>query len=51
MNKIVFLDIDGTLVDYERDMPESTKRALILAKELILHYAQEEQFQIFIHFY
>jgi len=33
MKKIVFLDIDGTLVDFNSKMPESAKKALFLAKE------------------
>jgi len=33
MKKIVFLDIDGTLVDFNAKMPESAKKALYLAKE------------------
>lgn len=33
MKKIVFLDIDGTLVDFNSKMPESAKKALLLAKE------------------
>jgi len=33
MKKIVFLDIDGTLVDFNAKMPESAKRALFLAKD------------------
>ena len=32
MNKIIFLDIDGTLVDFNSKMPESAKKALQLAK-------------------
>ena len=31
--KYVFLDIDGTLVDYSGRMPESAKRALSAARE------------------
>ena len=33
MKKIVFLDIDGTLVDFNAKMPESAKKALFLAKD------------------
>lgn len=33
MKKIVFLDIDGTLVDFNTKMPDSAKKALYLAKE------------------
>jgi len=33
MKKIIFLDIDGTLVDFQKEMPESSKRALALAKD------------------
>lgn len=31
MGKIVFLDVDGTLIDYEAKMPESARKALDLA--------------------
>lgn len=31
--KVVFLDIDGTLVDYNGNVPESTKKAILQAKE------------------
>ena len=31
--KYVFLDIDGTLVDYSGRMPESAERALSAARE------------------
>ena len=30
--KVVFLDIDGTLVDYNGNVPESTKKAILQAK-------------------
>jgi len=33
MKKIVFLDIDGTLVDFNAQMPKSAKEALLLAKD------------------
>lgn len=33
MKKIIFLDIDGTLVDFDSKMPELSKKALMLAKE------------------
>ncbi len=33
MKKIIFLDIDGTLVDFEQNIPESAKKAMDLAKE------------------
>lgn len=33
MGKIVFLDIDGTLMNSRREIPESTKRAVRLARE------------------
>lgn len=32
-NKIVFLDIDGTLMDFQGSLPESARKALMLAKE------------------
>ena len=31
--KIVFVDVDGTLTDYEGQVPESAKRAIKLARE------------------
>ena len=31
--KVLFLDIDGTLVDFQGKIPESAKEALIRAKE------------------
>lgn len=31
--KVVFLDIDGTLVDYNGNVPESTKKAILQAKK------------------
>ncbi|MEH7156134.1 Cof-type HAD-IIB family hydrolase [Neobacillus drentensis] len=33
MKKIVFFDIDGTLLDHEKKLPESTKKAINLLKE------------------
>ena len=33
MEKIVFLDIDGTLVNFNQQMPESTWKALKEARE------------------
>lgn len=33
MKKIVFFDIDGTLLDHEKSLPASTKKALKLLKE------------------
>jgi len=33
MKKTVFLDIDGTLVDFQMKMPESTYKAINRAKE------------------
>lgn len=33
MKNIIFLDIDGTLVDFQKTMPKSTPKALLLAKE------------------
>ena len=33
MKKIVFFDIDGTLLDHEKNLPLSTKRAIQLLKE------------------
>ena len=33
MEKIIFLDIDGTLVDFHSQMPKLSKKALMLAKE------------------
>ncbi len=33
MKKVIFLDVDGTLVDHSRNIPESSKKALIKAKE------------------
>lgn len=33
MKKIVFFDIDGTLLDHEKNLPQSTKRAIQLLKE------------------
>ncbi len=32
MSKIIFLDVDGTLVDFEQKIPESAKTAMELAK-------------------
>ena len=32
MSKIVFLDVDGTLIDYEAKCPESAKKAIDLAR-------------------
>lgn len=31
--KIIFLDIDGTLMDFQGNIPESTRKALVLARE------------------
>lgn len=31
--KIIFFDIDGTLYDHDKKIPESTKRAVHLLKE------------------
>ena len=31
MSKIVFLDVDGTLIDYQAKMPASAAKALALA--------------------
>jgi Cof subfamily protein (haloacid dehalogenase superfamily) len=33
MKKIVFFDIDGTLLDHEKNLPESTKKAIQLLKK------------------
>ncbi len=33
MKKIIFLDVDGTLVDFSQSMPKSTTKALIKARE------------------
>lgn len=33
MNKIIFLDVDGTLVDYENRLPESAVKAIRKARE------------------
>lgn len=33
MSKIIFLDVDGTLVDYETNLPESAVRAIRKARE------------------
>jgi len=33
MGKIVFLDVDGTLVDYENHFPESAVKAIRKARE------------------
>ena len=33
MSKIVFLDVDGTLIDYEAKCPESAKKAVELARK------------------
>ena len=33
MGKIIFLDVDGTLVDYSNHLPESAKKAVKLARE------------------
>ncbi|HLO11993.1 MAG TPA: HAD-IIB family hydrolase, partial [Pseudoneobacillus sp.] len=33
MKKIVFFDIDGTLLDHEKNLPASTKKALQLLKD------------------
>ena len=34
MSKIIFLDVDGTLVDYENRIPESAVRAIRQARSL-----------------
>ena len=34
MSKIIFLDVDGTLLDYENRIPESAVRAIRQAREL-----------------
>ncbi|CAM5230735.1 hypothetical protein BSAF29S_04694 [Bacillus safensis subsp. safensis] len=31
--KVIFFDIDGTLYDHDKNIPESTKRAVHLLKE------------------
>ena len=33
MNKIIFLDVDGTLIDYQAKTPASAKKAIDLARE------------------
>lgn len=33
MSKIVFLDVDGTLIDYEAKMPDSAKLAVDAARK------------------
>jgi Cof subfamily protein (haloacid dehalogenase superfamily) len=33
MKKIVFFDIDGTLLDHEKNLPESTKKAIKMLKQ------------------
>lgn len=33
MEKIIFLDVDGTLVDYENNLPDSAVKAIRLARE------------------
>ncbi len=33
MKKVIFLDVDGTLIDHSGNIPESAKKALVLAKE------------------
>ncbi len=33
MKKVIFLDVDGTLIDHSRKIPESAKKALLKAKE------------------
>ena len=33
MGKILFLDVDGTLVDYETNLPESAVKAVRKARE------------------
>ena len=32
MSKIVFLDVDGTLIDYETKLPDSARKAVDLAR-------------------
>lgn len=33
--KVIFFDIDGTLYDHDKKIPESTKRAVHLLKEKV----------------
>lgn len=33
MKKIIFLDVDGTLVNYENHIPQSAAKAIRLARE------------------
>ena len=33
MSNIVFLDVDGTLIDYDGTLPESIKKAISKARE------------------
>ena len=33
MKKIVFFDIDGTLLDHEKNLPDSTKKAIKLLQD------------------
>ena len=32
MSKIVFLDVDGTLIDYETKLPDSARKAVVQAR-------------------
>ena len=33
MSKIIFIDVDGTLITYENKLPESAKKRLFKQKE------------------
>ena len=33
MSKIIFIDVDGTLITYENKLPESAKKAVIQARK------------------
>ena len=49
--KIVFLDVDGTLVDFKMTMPESARKALELAREMVTcwYFVLAGLIAIFIH--
>lgn len=50
MKKIIFLDVDGTLVDYENKIPKSAIEAIRLARKMDIEYifVQEEVKQKYI---
>ena len=42
MSKIIFIDVDGTLLDYENKLPESANKAIKKARERKCIFAREE---------